>query len=123
MKTNRPRHGYAMMLVVIAIVVLLLLYSVAYRHTAAALRVETARVQQLQRDEGTIHALARALALLETGLPPTDPYVCGVTITTSLGPSLFVVTFSSEGGPNWSVNARPPMLAEDPDPMPASFAP
>jgi hypothetical protein len=112
-----------MMLVIISVVVLLLLYSVAYRHTAAALRVETARVQQRQRDEGTMYALARAIALLETGLPPSDPYVCGVTINTPTGPSPFIVTFSSEGGPNWSVNARPPILGEDPDPMPISFAP
>jgi hypothetical protein len=117
------RSGYALMLVLIAIVALLLFYGVAYRHLACALRLESARVQQQQRDEGTIHALARALTLLETGLPPSQPYVCGVTVTTATGPRLFTVTLSHEGVENWSVHAAPALPGADPDPMPSSFAP
>jgi hypothetical protein len=104
-------------------VLLLLLYSVAHRHTTAALRIETVRAQQQQRDEGTIHAIARGLALLETGIPPSSPYVCGVTINTSTGPSSFTVTFTSEGGDNWSVRSAPTLLGDNPEPMPAIFVP
>jgi len=110
------------MFVLIAVALLLLLYSLAYRHTTAALRVETVRAQQQQRDEGTIHAIARGLALLETGLPPSAPYVCGVTITTSTGPNSFTVTFTSEGGDNWSVRSVPTLQGDVPQPMPDTFA-
>lgn len=110
------------MIVVVFVVLLLLLYSVAYRYTTSALRIETARTLQKERDEGTLQALARGLALLETGLPPSDPYVCGVTINTPTGPRSFTVTFASEGGDNWSVHSAPTLLGEDPDPMPSSFA-
>ncbi len=123
MKMNRTQGGYAMMLVLVFIVLFLSLCSLAYRHSAAALRVESARSLQIQRDEGSIHALARALALLETGAPPSDPYVCGVTIDTSTGPRSFTVTFASEGTNNWSVRSAATEPNENPQPMPSSFAP
>jgi len=111
------------MLVTVSVVLLLLLFSLAYRYTTAALRIETVRSLQQQRDEGTVHAIARGLALLETGLPPSSPYVCEVTIITAAGPSPYKVTFTSESGSNWSVQAVPTPLGEDPDPMPDSFLP
>ena len=123
MRAKTDRSGYAMMLVLVFIVLFLSFWSIAYRQTAAALRIECTQVLQRQRDEGSIHALARALALLETGLPPTDPYVCGVTIDTSTGERSYAVTFSSEGENHWSVQAAPPQSYERPLPMPDSFAP
>lgn len=112
------------MLLVLAFIVLLLsLWSVAYRHTAAALRIESARSLAVQRDEGSLHALARGLALLETGVPPTDPYACGVTIETSSGPRSMTITFGSEGAGNWSVSSRPTQPNEYPPPIPVSFVP
>ena len=118
-----PRRGYALMLVTITVVLLLLLFGLVHRYTMAALRIETVRTLQQQRDEGTVHAIARGLALLETGLPPSSPYDCEVTILTSAGASPYKVTFTSEGGANWSVQAVPTPLGEDPDPMPDSFLP
>ena len=117
------RHGYAMMLVLVFIVLFLSLWSVAYRHTAAALRIESGRSLAVQRDEGSLHALARGLALLETGYPPTDPYACGVTIETSSGPRSLTVTFESAEAENWSVSSRPTRPNENSPPMPDSFAP
>ena len=64
MRPTSARSGYAMMLVLVFIVLFLALLGVAYRQTAAALRIESVRSLQIQRDEGSIHALARALALL-----------------------------------------------------------
>ena len=122
MKTGTPRRGYAMVLVLVFIALLLSIYSVAYRDVAAALRIETVRTLRQQRDEGSVEALARGLTLLETGLPPQDPYVCEVTIDTSTGERSFTVTFISTAGNNWSVHAAPTQPLENPDPMPASFA-
>jgi hypothetical protein len=89
---------------------------------AAALRVETARTLQRQRDQGCLHAVARGLTLLETGLPPSDPYTCAATIGEPPYERSFTVTFASEAEGVWSVRARPTQWPDEPDPMPASFA-
>lgn len=122
MRARPPRRGYAMVLVLVFIALLLTFYSVAYRNVAAALRVETARSLQQQRDEGVIHALARAVALLETGSPPTDPYVCEATIGVPPDERHFTVTFATEGVNLWSVQAAPTEWPDSPEPMPPSFA-
>jgi hypothetical protein len=119
----RKRSGYAMVLVIVFIVLFLAFLGVAYRQFGTALRVESVHSQQVQRDEGSLHALARALALLETGLPPTSPYSCGVTISTSRGPSVYTITFANEGSTNWSVRAAPRAPGDNPPPMPVTFAP
>lgn len=123
MNLRRERAGYAMLLVLLFLVLMFSLMALAYGQLGAALRLETARAQQTQRDEGSLQAAAKGLALLETGLPPTDPYVCGVAITTSTGSSSFTVTFTSEGGNNWSVHSAPTAASDSPQPMPASFVP
>lgn len=112
-----------MVMALLLIALLLSIYSVAYRQIGAALRIETARTLQRQRDEGSVQALARGLALLETGLPPQNPYACAVTIDTSTGGRSFTVTFSSATGNSWSVHAAETQPPESPDPMPVSFAP
>ena len=122
MRTGTPRRGYAMVMALVFIALLLSIYSVAYRQVGAALRIETARILLRQRDEGSVQALARGLALLETGLPPQNPYTCAVTFDTSTGERSFTVTFSSAVANNWSVHAAPTQPPENPEPMPASFA-
>jgi hypothetical protein len=118
-----PRRGYALMLVLVFVVLFLAVLGVAYRQTASVLRVETVRARQAQRDQGGVVAVARGLALLETGLPPSDPYVCAVTVSTSAGPSTYTVTFASEGPGAWSVRATPAGPGDPSPPMPSMFAP
>lgn len=119
-KSNRA--GYAMTLVIVFIVLFLSLLSLAYHQTAAALRVESIRDLQRLRDEGSTHAMARALALLETGEPPSSPYVCGVTIDTYTGPRPYTLTFTAEAEGRWSVHAELTQPGDDPQPLPDSFA-
>jgi hypothetical protein len=111
------------MLVLVFVMLFLALLGVAYRNTAAALRTEAVVAQQTQRDEGSIHALARAVKLLETGLPPASPYVCGVTITTSTGPRAYTVTFTNTSSTNWTIQVVPTAEGENPAAMPSSFGP
>jgi hypothetical protein len=99
------RSGYALMLVLMFIVLLLAFLMVAYRSVASAVRIESVRSAEVSRDEGTVAALAKGLALLETGLPPSAPYAAAVTIDTPTGPRQFAVTFTCEGGTAWSVRA------------------
>jgi hypothetical protein len=122
MRTGTPRDGFAMLLVVVFLALVLSVYSLSHRHLATVLRVETARVAQQERDEGSLRALAAAVALLETGLPPEDPYVCGVVIDTSAGERSFTITYLSDGADEWQVTAVPTGPYEDPQPMPDSFA-
>ena len=88
---------------------------------AAALRIEAARTLQQQRDEGAIHAVAQGLQLLETGLPPTNPYICATVISTSTGNQSFTVTFSSSVANEWTVQAFPTIAGPPPPPMPPGF--
>ena len=111
-----------MVMVLVFIALLLTFYSVAYRHVAAALRVETARTLRRDRDEGSIHAVARGVTLLETGLPPSNPYVCEATIGAPPDERFFTVTFASEVEGIWSVHAAPTEWPDAPEPMPSTFA-
>ena len=124
MNARSPRRGYAMVLVLVFIALVLSLFGVSRRHIAAALRVEKGRTCQDDRDQGSLCALARALALLETGLPPSDPYVCAVTIQTPEGERSFTVRFTAESEEDgqWSVRAAPTLPTETPVAMPESFA-
>jgi hypothetical protein len=121
MKNKAARHGYALVLVLIFTVLLLSLVGVAYRQIGSALRLESVRTAQVIRDEGSLQALARALALLGTGPPPSNPYVCDATINTSSGSRVFTITMSSEIEGQWTVHSAPTLPNENPDPMPETF--
>ena len=86
-----------MVLVLVFLALVMAAFSMSQRHIAAALRIETVRTLPSQRDEGGLQALAHGLALLETGSPPSDPYVCAVTMNTSTGPRTFTVTLGRLG--------------------------
>ena len=122
MKRTSARHGYAMMMVLVFLVLMLSLGSLTYRQIGSALRIESVRSRNTARDEGSLQALARSLSLLETGLPPSNPFVCGVTIDTSSGPSSLTVTFESDEDTIWSVHVAPTGPGDSPEPMPTSFA-
>ncbi len=111
-----------MLLVVMFIVLFTALLGVVFRELAGALRVETLHRLEVQRDTGSIVALAQALALLQTGTPPGNPYACSTTppgCTQS-----FIVTFSSPDQVNWTVLVSPsPSGGGLPPPMPGCFDP
>lgn len=123
MKRLNQRRGFAMMLVLVFIVLFMAMLGIACRQTASALRIETVRMAQIERDQGSVHAVARGLALLETGFPPTNPYSCAVEISTSIGLRSFTVTFASEVDGNWLVKSTPTLEGELLDPMPSMFLP
>lgn len=121
MKNTARRAGYSLVLVLIFMLMLLSLLSLAYRHVGAALRVESVRSAQGTRDEGSLQAIAQALAVIGTGVPPSNPYVCGVTINTSAGPRSFTLTMVSEVENQWSVHSAPTAVGDNPDPLPITF--
>jgi hypothetical protein len=122
MKQQHPRSGYAMVLVLLFLILMFSLMTLAYGRLGAALRAESVRAKKVQRDEGSTQALAQALALLETGLPPSNPYSCTTNISTSLGASPFTVTFALQSDKIWKVESTPTAPGEILPAMPATFA-
>lgn len=122
MRHRLPKRGYAMVIVLVFIALLLCFYGVAYRHVGAALRAESVRIVRQARDEGVIHALARGLTLLETGTPPMDPYVCATLIGPPGQETSYTVTFASTDVNVWSIGAASTEWPDTPPPMPTSLA-
>jgi hypothetical protein len=116
------------LLVLVFIGLVLSFFSLSYRHLVAALRVETAGTLIAERDEGSTAALGAGIALLETGVPPSDVYSCGITVETTQGPRSYVVSYvhvsdGEEGKQTWSVESRPMGDFEEPPAMPGAFEP
>jgi hypothetical protein len=121
--TQHPkRPGYAMTLVLIFVLLFVAILGVGWRRLGSAVRVQSVRVGQVQRDQGSIQALGLGLGLLETGLPPTNPYVCSVSVTTSQGVSSCTVTFTQGSGNVWAVQSLPTVAGTNYQAMPATFA-
>jgi hypothetical protein len=118
---NPNRKGYAMLLVLAFAVLFFSILAMACSQLSSSILAETSRIRQTERDEGSVRAVARALALLETGYPPTNPYSCGVSIDTSTGSRPFTVTFVLNEPQNWSVTAAPAESGENPPAMPLVF--
>jgi hypothetical protein len=113
-----------MMLVIILNLVLLTILGVAFRQMNSSVNIETTRLQQLQRDTGSVQALAVALSLLETGLPPAKSFTGGLTLPTASGPQTYVITFSLVGttGTAYSVTAAPLQDNQVVQALPSTFA-
>jgi len=110
-----------MLLVLVFIALSFSFFAMAHHQLDAALRLETVRVRQEDRDQGSVQAVARGLTLLETSLPPTNPYVCSVTIGTPPDEKQYTVTFSSSAENVWTVHATPTEWPDNPPPMPDLF--
>jgi hypothetical protein len=115
------RQGYTLLIVLGFVILFTALLGLAYQQLQSAVLVETVNEQESIRDQGSVQAVAYGLELLETGTPPSDPYVCGVTIQTTAGAKSYVVTFTSNGTSGWIVQAAPQQLGQSPDPMPSAF--
>jgi hypothetical protein len=111
-----------MTLVLIFVLLFVAILGVGWRRLGSSLRVQTVRVGQVQRDQGSVQALALGLGLLETGLPPSNPFVCNVNVTTSQGVCSYTVTFTLEGSNAWAVQSSPTVFGARSQPMPTTFA-
>jgi hypothetical protein len=82
MKPRKPsRRGFAMVLVLVFVTMILTVWGVAGRHIASMIRIEQARANRARHDVTklpALAALARSLAALEAGYPPASPYTCSI---------------------------------------------
>ena len=91
-RRRHQRRGYAMVMVVLFVTLMLGLWGLASREIGAMLRIEQARAARVKRDMDTLPAkmaLARAMAALEVGFPPSSPMTRGLKV----GNSFFSLTF------------------------------
>jgi hypothetical protein len=123
MRTTSNRRGISVMLVLVFLALLLTLWGISYRQIASALRIQSVRSQYALRDQGNLQALAQGLTLLQSGVPPTDPYVCATTIQMPAGTQSFTLTFSSNEPDVWTVNSTATQPGETIEPMPDTFEP
>ena len=111
----KRRRGFALMLVVVQMTLLVALWGVAYRQLGAAMRLISAMPGGSPAVSDGYKPLALALAALETGDPPASGQTYSCTILTPNGPAYFLVTFlSSTDSPNpdqsqnekWTVSSK-----------------
>ena len=117
----RTRKGYSLTVVLIFLILLFALWSTVYRATSSLLRIETNRVMQQARDQGTMNALGQALQLLQYSKPSdsSNPsrtlFVYGVVMTVqsangSCTTTNYTVQFSpapQKGTNCWQVQVSP----------------
>ena len=115
------RRGYAMLTVLIFLALMMVMVAINQRHLSSILRVEEQRLASSDFHQGTGRATVMALELLETGTPPSNPYVCSVYIPTSAGTESFTVTFVSNAPNTWDVHVEPSSETIPPPPMPPFF--
>lgn len=106
---RRPRpRGFALVLVLIFVTLILGAWGVAARHTAAMIRIEQARAHRARRDAArlpALSALAAAAALLEVGYPPASPYAGAVPAADG---TRYLARFAQDpASGTWTVSVAP----------------
>jgi hypothetical protein len=100
------KSGYTLTGVIIFLVLVMLLWEGTLSQIGSYLRTEKAfRIRQTEND-GFAHALAWAITLLETGLPPESNYSCLMPSPTDSN-DIFVATFINTAGIHYSIDVRP----------------
>ena len=102
----RPRRGFALPAVMVFMVTALGLWVLLHRHSGSAMRIERIRDARAQSAYWSAHALAQALALLETGTPPKEPYECLLPISDGNEVRYFRLTYEKLNGKNWQVDVE-----------------
>ncbi len=109
------RRGFALVLVVVTILVLLGFWAMAYRETASLIRVESSRLLNQTRAVQSVHAMTaldQALTLLEVSIPTNrQTYVYIYSNVKVTPPAMFTVTFTPNDLPGasngWTVQVAP----------------
>jgi hypothetical protein len=97
-------------------------WTIYFRSSASLLRVEQARVERETRDQWTAPAMAQALRLLQTGMPPTDPYSCKLELTQDGVTKYFLLSYERISAARWTVTAAPTTSDEVAVDAPSTFA-
>jgi hypothetical protein len=114
------RRGYAMVVVLVFLALMLSMLAVSQRRLGSVLRVESGFVDAEARGDRA-RAMGKALDVLWTGPPPSDPYVCSTVVETSAGAKSYTITYEEQGGQHYRIRVEPTAPGDDPPPLPQSF--
>ncbi len=106
MTSGAGRRGHALIGTMIFLVLGMLLWTAAHHKIAGYLRVEKTHETREERSVNPKRAMAWSLALLETGLPPEDPYACRMVPNAETGKT-YVATFTAVDTLKYSISIRP----------------
>ncbi len=115
------RRGYALVMVVVFLTLFLSALALSQQRLASSLRLEKIQALRVERDQGSIQAMAQVMALLETGVPPSSPYLCIVPVDTPEGTRNFTATLSLVSVNRWKITVAPNQPGDNTLPLPASF--
>lgn len=121
MKRRRNQRGYGLGGTMIFLVLVALIWEGIFFQMASYLRAEKALSEWRMGELGCTRAMAWSLALLETGVPPENPYICRMA---PMGDSsqMFVATFRRAGRSRYTVSVRPIDIGDEFLPIaPAAF--
>jgi hypothetical protein len=85
------------------LMLMMLLWLAAFSQLGSYLRLEKAVQTRQARDQGATCVMSWGLTLLQTGLPPANPYSCRVALS---GGQMFVITYASAETLKYSVSVR-----------------
>jgi hypothetical protein len=120
--TRRKPMGYSLGGTMIFLVLVALLWEGVFFQMAGYLRAEKVLSEYRTGRQGCSHALAWALALLETGVPPENPYVCRMAPTDDPA-DIYVATFQRAANLRYTVTVRPATEGDELLPSaPSSFS-
>ena len=112
-RRRRGESGSALLAVAVMGLLAMGVFALAWRSTHDAIRVERFTVLVERRAASVQTAVAQGVDLLQTGLPPTDPYLCVATIVQADQTYACTVMFSQAAptGP-WSIESWPATVDE-----------
>jgi hypothetical protein len=106
MTRRRGKPGQALIGTMVFLVLMMLLWMAAFSHLSGYVYVAKAVEARHDRATGQTRAMTWGLALLESGVPPTNPYACRVTPGDDPA-RVFVVTFQEGERWQFAVTVRP----------------
>lgn len=115
MKRRPRRSGHALVGTMGFLTLAMLLWLVTQGQMANSLRTAKAVQERQIAAQGPTRAMAWGLALLETGLPPADPYCCKMTPAPGED---YVMTIARTTNGEYAIAVRP--LDPNDGPLPAA---
>jgi hypothetical protein len=118
---GRRSHAFVLPLVLVFMTTALALCALLRRDTGQAVRFAQVRQVRSENAYWSGHALAYSLGLLETGTPPTDPFICKLPLTNGQEVRYFRLTFDELTANNWQVDVEPTTLLDTSPLAPVTF--
>ena len=112
MRKLSRNSGHALFGTLVFLLLVMIIWLGVARQVATCIRIEQNFKSQKSYYDTCIRALSWGLALLETGIPPTDPYSCKMQVGEN-NSQTFIVTFTKISDLNYTVTARPAELSDE----------